>query len=765
MQLIIHAPFGSRVNRAWGLALRKRFCRQFNFELQAAATEEAILLSLGPQHSFPLDSVFRFLQPETVENILVQALLDAPMFGTHWRWNATIALAIPRSRGGRRNPPQLQRMQAEDLLAAAFPDAAACLENIPGDREVPDHPLVRQTVQDCVNLVMDLPALTAILEKIRSGEVRVVARDLPEPSPLAAEILNARPYAFLDDAPLEERRTQAVYTRRAYEPSNAADLGALDPAAIARVRDEAWPDIRNPDELHDALLTSGFLNQAEIAGGRDGVSWTPWWNELRASGRSHAVTGPGGVGLAVAMERLAESRALLAEGAEREAAVRELLRGRVGIAGPATSGEFAASLGIAEPEAEQALVALEAEGVVLRGRFTPASDGNTDVEWCERGLLARIHRYTLNRLRAEIEPVSAAHFTRFLFAWQRVDPEHRTAGLEGLAAVVEQLDGFEVPAGAWEMEVLSARCEEYQPALLDTLCLTGRVAWGRLSGGPARAAGPIRTSPIALFQREHMAEWLAGNLPFSGPPSRPTPRGCSRCSRGGEPPSSTSSSPAPAFSSPRSSRRSPSSRGADWSRRTASPGSARSSRLRTSASRWAAECGGTGPFRSGSRVRGGGGCCGERGTGKQGAEGGKQGAGGGGRGSGDAVRRQAWVLLNRYGVVFKRSARARGEHSVVARAADGVPAARGEGRDPRRALRRGNVGGAIRAAGRRNPVAGDSARGGCGVAREHQRSRPAQRHRHRRAWRADSGAGRQPDSLRGRRAGHGAGSRGGQAAR
>jgi ATP-dependent helicase Lhr and Lhr-like helicase len=516
MQLIIHAPFGSRVNRAWGLALRKRFCRQFNFELQAAATDEAILLSLGPQHSFPLENVFRFLQPETVEDILVQALLDAPMFGTHWRWNATIALAIPRSRGGRRLPPQLQRMEAEDLLAAAFPDAAACLENIPGDREIPDHPLVRQTVDDCVRQVMDVDGLIAILEKIRSGEIRCVARDLPEPSPLAAEILNARVYAFLDDAPLEERRTQAVYTRRAFEPSNADDLGALDPAAIGRVRDEAWPDIRDADELHDALLSYGFLTSDEIRIGRGDTSWSGWWDELRASGRARMFVGSG-VELGFATERQGDAEALFGGGADREAAIGELIRGRLGISSPTTANALAASLGAQGPEAEQALVALEAEGVVLRGRFTPGRDGGSALEWCDRALLARIHRYTLNRLRAEIEPVSAADFTRFLLEWQRVEPSHRAAGLEGLAAVVEQLDGFEVPAGAWETEVLSARCEEYEPALLDTLCLTGRVAWGRVSDGPARVAGggPIRTSPIALLMREHMDDWIGGRSPLS----------------------------------------------------------------------------------------------------------------------------------------------------------------------------------------------------------------------------------------------------------
>ncbi len=521
MQLVIHAPFGSRVNRAWGLALRKRFCRQFNFELQAAATEDGLLLSLGPQHSFPLDSVFRFLQPETVGEILIQALLDAPMFGTHWRWNATIALAIARSRGGRKLPPQLQRMEADDLLAAAFPDAAACLENIPGDREVPDHPLVRQTIDDCVHEVMDLNGLTRVLEKIRSGEIRCVARDLPEPSPFAAELLNARPYAFLDDAPLEERRTHAVYTRRAFEPTAADDLGALDPAAIDRVRDEAWPDVRDADELHDALLTSGFLTGSEIADGRAGVSWEPWWVELAGSGRVRNTTQASGVELRFAAERGAEVEALTAGGAGREEAVRELLRGRLGIVGPTTAPALAQSLGVGEAEAEQALAALEADGVVLRGRFTPrAGETDAELEWCDRGLLARIHRYTLNRLRAEIEPVSGSDFTRFLFAWQRVAPEHRVAGLEGLAAVLAQLDGFEVPAGAWETEVLAARCEEYDPALLDTLCTTGRVGWGRSGRAEGqngkRAAGPIRSTPISLFLREHRDLWLTDAAPNGG---------------------------------------------------------------------------------------------------------------------------------------------------------------------------------------------------------------------------------------------------------
>ena len=511
MQLVIHSPFGSRVNRAWGLALRKRFCRQFNFELQAAATEDALLLSLGPQHSFPLDTVFKFLHPDSVEDILVQALLDAPMFGTHWRWNATIALAIARSRNGRKTPPQIQRMQSEDLLAAAFPHAVACLENIPGDREVPDHPLVRQTIDDCVHEVMDLELLTTLLRKIHSGEIQYVARDLPEPSPLTHEILNARPYAFLDDAPAEERRTLAVYTRRAFEPSSANDLGTLDPAAIERVRDEAWPDVRDADELHDALMTSGFLTEIEGISGRDGIPWSGWFQELKNTGRAERMTLADGQILWVATERLAEIRSAADQrgGVDRDKAVREVLRGRLGIVGPVTAAQLAASLDVQESDADIALAALESEGLVLRGQFSPRGGGPIALEWCDRRLLARIHRYTLNRLRSEIEPASPADFMRFLFAWQRVDANEHAAGLEGLAAVIAQLDGFEVPAAAWETEVLPSRVAEYDPALLDTLCMMGRVAWGRTGGrADGRTGGPIRTTPIALFLREHAGQWL-----------------------------------------------------------------------------------------------------------------------------------------------------------------------------------------------------------------------------------------------------------------
>jgi ATP-dependent Lhr-like helicase len=511
-QLVLHAPFGSRVTRAWGLALRKRFCRQFNVELQAAATDEGVLLSLGPQHAFPLADVFRYLHPATVRDVLVQAVLDAPVFQTRWRWNATVALAVPRRRGGRSVPPPLQRMRADDLLAAAFPDAAACLENIQGEREIPNHPLVHQTLRDCLYEAMDAAALEQILQRLHDGRLRTVARDLPEPSPLAAGLLAARPYAFLDDAPLEERRTQAVYVRRALELSSARDLGTLDAGAIARVRDEAWPDARDADELHDALLTAGFLTDEEVA--RGGSGWEPLLRALVATGRA-ARTGEPGPALWVAAERAGELAAVRSGPASaREAATETLLASRLAVLGPATARELGTSVGVTTEAAEAALLALERQGVVLRGAFTP---GRGEVEWCDRRLLARIHRYTLDRLRAEIEPVSPADYLRFLFSWQHLTDEARTAGLEGLSRVVDQLEGYEAPAGAWESELLPARVADYEPAMLDRLCLTGRVAWGRLSVG-ARAGGraitgPMRTTPIALFPRDHGSAWLAWAAP------------------------------------------------------------------------------------------------------------------------------------------------------------------------------------------------------------------------------------------------------------
>jgi ATP-dependent Lhr-like helicase len=516
MQLVIHAPFGARLNRAFGLALRKRFCRAFNFELQAAATEDSIVLSLGETHSFALEDVVSFLNSRTVESVLVQAVLDAPLFTTRWRWNASISLAVRRSRGGKRTPAPLQRMAAEDLIAVVFPDQIACAENLTGEREIPDHPLVRQTLDDCLHEAMDVDGLVALLRAIESGRVSVLTRDLPHPSPLAQEILSARPYAYLDDAPLEERRTQAVASRRWLDPQTAADFGKLDQQAIATVREEAWPGAENADELHDALMTLGLLTAEE--GDRSG--WRALMEELQAARRATTIS-ISGHSFWVAAESLPMLRALYPAATpepqivapepfasrawSRDEALIEGVRGRLQALGPTTRDAIAAALAIPASSIEVALAALEGEGFVLRGQFT----GTAETEWCERRLLARIHRYTIRTLRAEIEPVSSADFMRFLLEWQGVTREPRGEGVEALAGVVEQLQGFEVPAAAWEDDVLAARLDEYDPNWLDSLCLSGRALWARLTSAKGPTAGPVRATPLALISRKNGALWQA----------------------------------------------------------------------------------------------------------------------------------------------------------------------------------------------------------------------------------------------------------------
>ncbi|MDQ6801182.1 MAG: DEAD/DEAH box helicase [Acidobacteriota bacterium] len=483
MQLVLHAPFGSRINRAWGLALRKRFCRQFNFELQAAATEDAVLLSLGPQHSFPLADVFRYLHPATARDVLVQAFLDAPVFQTRWRWNSTISLAIPRNRGGKKVPAPLQRAMADDLMAAVFPDAAACAENIQGDRQLPDHPLINQTVRDCLEEAMDFEGLARVLGRIHRGEIECIARDTVEPSPLSHDIINSAPFSFLDDAPLEERRTHMVSTGRS---------GILDASAIERVRDEERPDPRDADELHDAMLTAGYLHDDEIS--------RELMDTLVAARRAGCLSG-----LWVTAERLPEFLAVHPQSVNfsappsrmrawtREDAIVELLRGRLSIVGPTTSGALSESLRISESEANTALLTLESEGAILRGTFEGPN------EWCDRRLLARIHRYTLNRLRAEIEPVNVADFTRFLFSWQHVT--QKLSGVDGLRKILHQLEGFEVAVSAWEKFILPARMDRYDPSFLDTLSLGGDIGWAKLTSG------------VALFPRDHVDAWLPADVP------------------------------------------------------------------------------------------------------------------------------------------------------------------------------------------------------------------------------------------------------------
>jgi ATP-dependent Lhr-like helicase len=493
--LVIHSTFGSRVNRAWGLALRKRFCRQFNFELQASALEDSIVLSLGPTHSFPLEDVKGFLKPSTARDVLVQALLDAPMFGTRWRWDASIALALRRTQNGKRLPAPFQRADSEDLLTVVFPDQVACAENLTGPREIPDHPLVKQTIDDCLHETMDVNGFLQLLARIEDGTVEVVCRDLTGPSPLSHAVIGARPYAFLDDGDAEGRRTRSINAQRHLEPQEAADLGRLDPEAIERVRSEAWPEIGNHDELHDALCVYGFLTQPEIE---------PWKTRLAKLRDERRVVFHDG--LWVAVERSAEFEGAM--GGDPEA-LAEILGSRLELVGPVAEATLAGVLNLPAGRVRAGLLALEAQGSVMRGRFR----GNVE-EWCDRRLLLRIHRYTRDRKRSEIQSVPPAQFMRFLFRWQRIAMEgrdDRREGDAGLLAVLRELEGFAVPAGAWERDILPLRVKQYLPHDLDKLCAAGRVAWYRQAEAPASdiapASAPVRSTPITLVEREALTYW------------------------------------------------------------------------------------------------------------------------------------------------------------------------------------------------------------------------------------------------------------------
>ena len=506
MQLVVHAPFGARINRAWGLALRKRFCRKFNFELQAAATEDAILLSLGPQHSFPLADILGYVTPDTVQDVLVQAVLDAPMFHTRWRWNANIALAVPRRRGGRKVPPPLQRMQAEDILVSVFPDAAACLENVGGDRMVPRHPLVDQTLHDCLQVAMDCERLQGRLRRLAEGSIAYVACDTAEASPLSHEILSARPYAFLDDAPLEERRSQAAQRRRAFAPADGQ--GVLDAAVMRGICEEVRPRVRDADELHDVLLTAGWL-QAPA----DGI-WDRHFTALAAQGRAaKGVIRKADRVLWFPAERLHEATSLwdctlvpaltpAGPAVSRQAAALVMARGYMETCGPVTAAQLAEAMCVSPATAEQALAGLESSGEVLRGQFTAKGAA----QWCHRRLLARMHRQSVARRREEVRPVPVAQYIRFLLAWQHAAAECRMAGLEGLYGVVEQLDGFGAGAAAWEPDILALRVEDFIPSMLDTLCFTGRIGWCRRQAGSGAGVAPVRSTPITLYVRAHASQ-------------------------------------------------------------------------------------------------------------------------------------------------------------------------------------------------------------------------------------------------------------------
>ncbi|MGP0021290.1 MAG: DEAD/DEAH box helicase [Candidatus Sulfotelmatobacter sp.] len=561
MQLVIHAPFGGRINKAWGLSLRKRFCRGFNFELQAAATDNGLNIALAEQHSFPLGDVFYFLQADTVQPILEQAALDSPIFATRWRWDANRALALLRFQNGKKVPPQIQRMRSDDLLASVFPDAAACFENIEGERQIPDHPLVGEVMKDVLTEAMDVEGLKSLLRGMASGEIRVLAVDTPVPSQFSHEILNANPYAYLDDAPLEERRARAVNMRRVLPESVLEEVGGLDAGAIAQVRAEAWPDVRDADELHDVLHTLVALPQ-EFGDGGEGIPtsraqnaremghpgssfrWSSYFERLVNEGRAGRAS-VDGRRYWVAAERGRSFLALfpaavfdqtLAEvetaQSSRDDALLSLVMGWMSHLGPATASQLGQTIGLPASDIEKALLRMEASGTVLRGQFSgPASRAGVpaphETEWCERRLLARIHRLTVGMLRKQIEPVTAAAFMRWLLRWQHVAPGTQVAGERGTLEVVQQLQGFEIPANAWERQVLARRIADYDPKWLDQLCLTGAVGWGRLSphpatvdaGGPANGSSegaaprqrrviPTSVAPITLFVREE-ADWMA----------------------------------------------------------------------------------------------------------------------------------------------------------------------------------------------------------------------------------------------------------------
>ncbi len=523
MQLVGHTPFGARLNRALGLALRKRFCVTFDFELQAAASDDAILLSLGPQHSFPLERVPKFLASGTVEEVVRQAVLTSPMFAARWRWNLNTSLTVLRMRGGKKNPPAIQRMEADDLMAAVFPTLAACQENVaPGPMEIPDQVLVRQTLTDCLHEAMDIAGLKALVSGIEGGRINVVVRDTTEPSVLAHEILNGRPFTFLDDAPLEERRSRAVPLRRGL-PVQPHELARLDTAAIERVADQVKPDPRDPDELHDVLMSLVAVRQEP--------AWTDWFTALGRARRVVRIAAPDGE-LWAAVERLPEIEALYPGAAispaaaergtkgpaDEDAAAALLLRGHLECRGPSTIAALSEATGLRASLVAVGLAVLEQEGFAISGRFTGPE---ADEEYCARRLLARIHGYTRDRRRREIEPVTARDFMRFLLRWQHVAAGTRREGRFGLASVIEQLQGFELAAGVWENAVLAARVDGYRREWLDELCLSGQVSWGRLSvkdpaelaaaagalDEPARPGRPSRATPITLALRDDLS-WL-----------------------------------------------------------------------------------------------------------------------------------------------------------------------------------------------------------------------------------------------------------------
>ena len=541
--VVVHSVLGSQLNRAWGLALRKKFCVRFNFELQAAALEDNFVLSLGPTHSFALEEIENYVKSETVVDTLTQAIFGAPMFPVRWRWVATTALALLRFKYGKKVPPPLQRNNAEDLLSLVFPDQVACQENITGPISVPDHPLVMQTISDCLYDVMDASGLEKVLGCIERSEIEMSFLDLPEASPLAHEILTAKPYAFLDDAPAEERRTLAVQSRRLTSPSDVVEYGQLDCEVIVELCNQSWPDPRNADELHEALVNLGFIAEKEIEAKLSRKSltclvsasqglWEQHFNELAAARRATKVTTLNQVNLWVAAERLDEIMLLHFNAnigpkiepvsffkdqvQDPEIALTNLIRSRLGVIGPCTANVLAETVDVEQRKVDQALLALESEGSVMKGVFALT---NGEIEWCERQFLARIHRGTIKRLRDQIRPVNTEQYLRYLQQWMKLSPDTMGEGVDALNSVLETMEAYEAPAVLWESELLPARIYGYIPELLDYLNASGRFVWCRLSysegltkkngeiHGRYRFKGSIKKIPLTFLRRSQLKVW------------------------------------------------------------------------------------------------------------------------------------------------------------------------------------------------------------------------------------------------------------------
>jgi ATP-dependent Lhr-like helicase len=531
-QLILHAPFGGRINKAWGLALRKRFCRGFSFELQAAATDNGINISLAEQHSFPLADVFHFLTEQTTRTLLEQAAIPSPLFKNRWRWAAGRSLQLLRMSKGKRVAPQIQRTRSDDLLANVFPQAAACFETLVGGIQIPDHPLVREVMKDTLTEAMDIEGLLEVLRGIESGAIHCVAVDTPVPSLFAHELIHAMPYAYLDDAGVEERRARAVSTRRTFPDSVTDGAGKLDQAAIDTVREQLWPDLRDEHELHDLLLSLVALPLEFLAAHAQTAAtqhWPLFFDRLLQHGRTHIVELNGSPAW-VATERLPEVALLWPEAAlpearantviTREAATLALTQGWLQLLGPTRAADLAACTHLQPESLHQALLAMEMQGLAMRGVFersVPAENKPYAIEWCERRILQRIHRLTLATLRKQVEPVSPAIFMRWLLDWQHLASQTQLSGEEGVLAAIEQLEGFEAPAIEWERTLLPARIANYDSRWLDNLCLAGVVGWGRLSPHPAwlssiepaatRRVIPTSAAPITFYLRESSA-WL-----------------------------------------------------------------------------------------------------------------------------------------------------------------------------------------------------------------------------------------------------------------